>query len=1367
MKNVRKLLLVTIMFISCLLTVMAQETESEPMPEFTGDNINQQNYAEGGAPMSSYLTTVDNGFMVLDNDPEKGIRALYYDRNYILQDVVEIPNELPYFGTFLATEDNYFIVTGTSNPEHSDEVECFRLTKYDKKWNRVGSAGLYGCDTSEAFYFGSCRMTYQKPYIIVNSCRVLYNGHQAKIGFTVNADEIIDNSPYRMKLVNYGWVSHSFNQFILVDDQDRMVTLDHGDTYDRGVILYRNSASVSNGGLLQEGAQLIWRRLLAFASNGGSTNASIGGFEESSTHYVAAGNSVEQSSIDNRTRNIWIATLPKDEDANDANVYWLTNMPEDGENHLTTPHLIDLNNDTFMAIWSDDGRGFTSYAKTPTLYYAILDHEGKQIGKTYTDKGILSDCKPIHVGNKLIWYIHEGKYVTFYEINLDTMKTTGYTAKTKDWVEVETIAIKPARPYVCLGYHNEFNVVFDPENSTDKRFTVESRNPDVLLTKNTPGEGEPVVVYGQSLGKSLFTVTSPKGISRTYEVPVLPIPTSFYQKTAIGKMKEGNTEKWDVVVEPEVLSDYIEYSSSDPKVITIDLDGNIKAHSPGVAHITACLNNVWKVEDDIQVLSSRDWVEVTSVSIEPKDFDTCLNDRATEIKVRIEPENATDKRYKISSGDSGIVECIGDEAHPRSIGETTLTVTTPNGKTDTANVHVLEALEDYKPDWIRYDVAIGQTVSAKIDCKPESLNKYIRYYSSDPSVASIDDTGMVTGLKEGTAIIYSRIGNNGPIQEIKVVFRDVDSIWFDKRYLDMAVEETMTLKVNYSPSTATNKTITWSSSDPKVATVDNNGKVTAVSEGTAIITATSYNGKTATCTLTVTKRIFATGISLNKTSRFFVEGGNETLIATVIPSDTTDKTVTWTSSDPKIATVKNGKVTAVKTGKTTITATTVNGLSATCSVTVVNEAIEPTGITLNKTELYVTYHDSVKLVALFLPENATETETDVTWESDNDAVATVDKGEVYGKECGKATITATTSNGLHAQCKVEVIGYVSSWGSSPLPSRMYVSEVNIHSIAVSPKECQKYVTYESSDPSVISVTNDGLLTALKVGKSTITIKCGSQELLSKTIEVYALDPESVSLNYNQLDLHVGTGNQLQAYILPDYANQTVTWQSSDQSVATVDNKGRVTGKSVGRATITATTSNGLTATCVVNVTENQPACTVFGFCTYNGKKYWYEDSKRQGVYGDPKNIKGLDPVLGMIERGREIYDPVSDGWYWLDAIYDGAAAFGKEVWMPYIYQDEDKWDDATIRKNANNADEGMKEYVYQCMKNKTGKWVRYDEKGKMLKGWVKIENRLAELYPEQKGNVYYYDHYTGLMAKGWITIDGTLYHFNEITGVRE
>ncbi len=163
-----------------------------------------------------------------------------------------------------------------------------------------------------------------------------------------------------------------------------------------------------------------------------------------------------------------------------------------------------------------------------------------------------------------------------------------------------------------------------------------------------------------------------------------------------------------------------------------------------------------------------------------------------------------------------------------------------------------------------------------------------------------------------------------------------------------------------------------------------------------------------------------------------------------------------------------------------------------------------------------------------------------------------------------------------------------------------------------------------------------------------------------------------------------------------------------------------------------------------------------------GKFYWYENNVRQGTFDDPQGVLGDGTV-----RGREIYDPSSNAWYWLDSIYDGAKACGKEVWMPYVYQDEDTWDDEKKRNIAYESDEGMGEFVLNAIRNKTGKWVRYDSEGKMLKGWVTIEGDLAALYPNQAGNTYYYDTRTGLMAKGHVTIGGVEYYFDEITGVRQ
>lgn len=184
----------------------------------------------------------------------------------------------------------------------------------------------------------------------------------------------------------------------------------------------------------------------------------------------------------------------------------------------------------------------------------------------------------------------------------------------------------------------------------------------------------------------------------------------------------------------------------------------------------------------------------------------------------------------------------------------------------------------------------------------------------------------------------------------------------------------------------------------------------------------------------------------------------------------------------------------------------------------------------------------------------------------------------------------------------------------------------------------------------------------------------------------------------------------------------------------------------------------------LTINSNKPDYSYPGkdcvFVNIGGKDYWYENGYRQGTYYDPNGVVGDGTI-----RGREIYDPRTDGWYWLDACYEGAKATGKEVWMPYIYQDEAKWNLDQMTKIANESDPGMAQCVLNAMLNHSGKWVRYDQNGRMLKGWVTIEGALADLYPDQKGNRYYYDTRTGLMAKGLVTFsDGSTFFFDEITG---
>jgi uncharacterized protein YjdB len=338
------------------------------------------------------------------------------------------------------------------------------------------------------------------------------------------------------------------------------------------------------------------------------------------------------------------------------------------------------------------------------------------------------------------------------------------------------------------------------------------------------------------------------------------------------------------------------------------------------------------------------------------------------------------------------------------------------------------------------------------------------------------------------------------------------AIALNKSETKLFLGSTLQLTVTVLPEDATDKTITWTSSDPTVATVNKNGLVTPVAAGAATITATTNDGTNLSATCAVTVVIPAASIALNKTESTLAVSAQEQLIVTVLPEDATDKTVTWTSSDPSIATVdENGLVTAVATGVATITATTNDGtnLSATCAVTVI---IPATSIALNKTETTLAVSAQEQLIVTVLPEGATD--KTVTWTSSNPTVATVDEnGLVTAVATGAATITATTNDGtsLEASCAVTVVIPAASIALNKTEATLVIGDQEHLTATVLPANAtDKTITWTSSNPTVATVDENGLVTAVAVGFAIITATTNDGTNLEATCEVTA---EAPILNY--------------------------------------------------------------------------------------------------------------------------------------------------------------------------------------------------------------------------------------------------------------
>jgi uncharacterized protein YjdB len=334
-------------------------------------------------------------------------------------------------------------------------------------------------------------------------------------------------------------------------------------------------------------------------------------------------------------------------------------------------------------------------------------------------------------------------------------------------------------------------------------------------------------------------------------------------------------------------------------------------------------------------------------------------------------------------------------------------------------------------------LGVGATIRLDAEVSPPNASdQTITWSSGNPDVATVDSAGNVTAVASvlEPVTIYARAANGvqGASAITVVASEPLTGVVVSPSSLTLIEGHTSQLIASVEPESVEDRTVTWSSSDDTVATVDSNGLVTAVAIGVGgpvTITAKSVldndSTKTGACTVTVSPDpgpgvTLVNSITLDKTSlSLSLPGGSYTLTPTVLPDNATDDTLTWTSTNELVATVNDGTVTAVGEGTAVITAaaTDESGVTATCSVTVV---IPVESVSLDEDTLDLTVNDEHTLTATITPPGATNKA--LIWKSNNSAVAEVDQnGKVTARAKGTATITVTTASGGYTDtCTVVV-----------------------------------------------------------------------------------------------------------------------------------------------------------------------------------------------------------------------------------------------------------------------------------------------------------------------------------------------------------
>ena len=429
---------------------------------YSGSNVNDQDYVQWSDTVKSYLTVCGNGkYMRVQSGAIEGkLLVEYYSSDFEPLSTKLIDNELPIFGAFYDSGNNYYVLSGQENPKQNDSLEVFRITKYDKNWNKIKSCGLYGANTTVPFDAGSARMTHSGDHLLVRTCHEMYkssdgNNHQSNVTIEVDMPSMTITDSYTGVMnVDYGYVSHSFNQFIKTDG-NHIVALDHGDAHPRSAVLVKYNSDFTTGKFFPSYFDKVSNiDVVTYpeytSGHYNYTGAAIGGFDVSSSSYIVAQSTVDLDYINtSETRNVYVSAVSKDLSTNKLNK--ITSYAE-GTASASAPQLVKINNNSFLLLWSRDTK--VSCVK--------LNADGTVNGSIHTFEGSLSDCQPVIKNGRAVWYVYDKNNVTFNSLNLsnlDDIKTvdvkTGHDYETKYASKTDGTVTQTCK---SCGYVNKFTV---------------------------------------------------------------------------------------------------------------------------------------------------------------------------------------------------------------------------------------------------------------------------------------------------------------------------------------------------------------------------------------------------------------------------------------------------------------------------------------------------------------------------------------------------------------------------------------------------------------------------------------------------------------------------------------------------------------------------------------------------------------------------------------------------------------------------------------------------------------------------------------------------------------------------------------------
>ena len=688
-------------------------------------------------------------------------------------------------------------------------------------------------------------------------------------------------------------------------------------------------------------------------------------------------------------------------------------------------------------------------------------------------------------------------------------------------------------------------------------------------------------------------------------VTVLPAPVRVVLLN--GRRSVGLSERMDL--EPiaydgrgNIIETTFTYKSSKTAYVTVNSEG-VYGRARGSANIQVIAANG----------ASSEIVKITTVAAPNK---VSLNITSHTISltgsVQLTPVFPSGQAGSVtwSSGDEAVAKVDGNGMVTAvGYGDTLITVKTHNGRTASCKLAVRN-----EPSAVFFEVEtskVGEsgtkTVPAAI---PDGCAGQITYSSSNPYVATVNSvTGLVTGVRQGNAVIVATVVNNLTGQTytdsyILTVTPAPASIVITEERRKVGVNEVLQLNAVALDEFGeeTEGSFTYSSNRTRYATVDNKGNVTGKATGYSNITVRTYNGLSVTGRINVVKA--PASVRVNKTSAVISEVDTLQLLSTL--SSGSVGAVTWSSGNTEAAVVdpETGLVTAKAFGEAVITVTTYNGKTASCLVTV---KYEPTSVAFAE-DTAIIGEGASRIIAASIPE---ECFGPIIYQSDNPDIASVDPltGRVTGVKMGSCTITATVENRTHSPSQFHTDTYEITVTPAPVSVVMNLerTKVGVNEImALNPVALDAEgnitdggFTFATSNRSYVKVNENGEVLGVRKGSATITIRTYNGVSIQGKITVVSA-PSSIKLNASQARISEIGSVRLKA-TLGGGGVGAITWESSNENAATVDQSGLVTAKGFGNTTITVTSYNGKVAMCEVIVLKEPESVTFTGENTSVGE----------------------------------------------------------------------------------------------------------------------------------------------------------------------